>query len=395
MSKVVVVGGGFAGLVSAITCKKNNPSNEVIILEKLNVPGKKILVTGNGRCNYYNSKEENKFYHSNNIDFIENIDKEAIKSLDFYNKLGIIPTIKDGYYYPYSKEASTIRNALLEECNKLGIKIETNYKVENVIKNDSFIINNNLICDKLIIATGSPCYYKDEDLSGYEIAKSLGHNMVKLVPSLVQLICKGNYFKAWAGIRSDARVSLYIENELIKEERGEVMLTDYGLSGICIFNLSGDASRAISDNLYVRININFLPFLDENIYKFLEERDMSIRSSLSRILNSKLVDVIIDKCNLNGSTSFKELTDDEKDILVDNLLAFKVDVKDTKGFANAQVASGGIDTRDVDKNTMESKIVKGLFFAGEILDVDAICGGYNITFATLSGIKAGIGAAND
>jgi len=395
MSRIIVIGAGFAGLVSAITCKKNNPSNEVIILEKLNVPGKKILVTGNGRCNYYNSKQEKKFYHTNNIDFIDNIDKEVNKSLEFYNNLGIIPTIKDGYYYPYSKEASTIRNALLEECDRLKIKIETDYKVFKIYKDNDFIINDSLTCDRLIIATGSLSYYKDIDFSGYEIAKGFGHNLVKLVPSLVQLVCSGNYFKKWAGIRSDANLSLYIENELIKEERGEVMLTDYGLSGICIFNLSGDASRALSDNLKVRININFLPFLNQNIYKFLEERDMSIKSSLSRILNSKLVDIIIQKSNLNSNSSFKELSDEEKDNLVDNLLSFKVEVIDTKGFANSQVTSGGIDTKEVDRNTMESKLVKGLFFAGEILDVDAICGGYNIAFATLSGIKAGIGAAND
>ena len=395
MSRIIVIGAGFAGLVSAITCKKNNPSNEVIILEKLNVPGKKILVTGNGRCNYYNSKQEKKFYHTNNIDFIDNIDKEVNKSLEFYNNLGIIPTIKDGYYYPYSKEASTIRNALLEECDRLKIKIETDYKVFKIYKDNDFIINDSLTCDRLIIATGSLSYYKDIDFSGYEIAKGFGHNLVKLVPSLVQLVCSGNYFKKWAGIRSDANLSLYIENELIKEERGEVMLTDYGLSGICIFNLSGDASRALSDNLKVRININFLPFLTQNIYKFLEERDMSIKSSLSRILNSKLVDIIIQKSNLNSNSSFKELSDEEKDNLVDNLLSFKVEVIDTKGFANSQVTSGGIDTKEVDRNTMESKLVKGLFFAGEILDVDAICGGYNIAFATLSGIKAGIGAAND
>ncbi len=173
------------------------------------------------------------------------------------------------------------------------------------------------------------------------------------------------------------------------------MLTDYGISGICIFNLSGDASRALSDNLSVRVSINFLPFENINVYKFLEERNMSIKSSLDKILNSKLVDLILNKCNIDSSKSFAELDDSSKDKLVDNLIDFKVEVIDTKGFSNSQVASGGIDTRNINRDTMESKLVKGLFFAGEVVDVDAICGGYNITFATLSGIKAGIGASND
>ena len=395
MSKIVVIGAGFAGLVSAISCKRSNRENEVVVLEKLGTPGKKILVTGNGRCNYYNDNQKNRFYHSNNIDFVLGMDSEAERALNFYNELGIVPYIRDGYYYPYSKEASSIRESLLEECNKLGVKIITDYKVNSVTKEDKFRINNELECDKVIIATGSPCYYKDEDLTGYEIAKAFGHDIVKLVPSLVQLVCKGDYFKSWAGIRSEVKASLYIENEKINEEKGEIMLTDYGISGICIFNLSGDASRALSDNLNVRVSINFLPFENINTYKFLEERKMSIKSSLDKILNSKLVDLILNKCNINGSKEFAELDDSSKDLLVDNLIDFKVEVIDTKGFSNAQVASGGIDTRNINRDTMESKLVKGLFFAGEVVDVDAICGGYNITFATLSGIKAGIGASND
>ena len=396
MNKIVVIGAGFSGLVSAISAKREDSRDEVIILEKLPTPGKKILVTGNGRCNYYNDKQDNRFYHSSNIEFVDSIKEQTSKVLDFYNGLGIVPYIKDGYYYPYSKEATSIRTALLEECKKLDITITTDYKVEKLIKeNDKFIINDDITCDKVIVSTGSLSYYKDEDMTGYMIAKSFGHEIVKLVPSLVQLIGEGNYFKRWSGVRSEAEVSLYIENELIKKERGEIMLTDYGISGICVFNISGDASRAISDNLNVRVDINFLPFLEENIYEFLNNRDMSIRSSLDRVINSKLVDLIIDMSNIDPNKKFKELSDDDKDKLVDNLLSFKVDIVDTKGFENSQVTSGGVDTRGINKDTMESLLVNGLFFAGEVLDVDAICGGYNITFATLSGIKAGKGAAND
>ena len=393
MNKIVVVGGGFSGLVSAISAKKDN--NEVIVLEKRNIVGKKILVTGNGRCNYYNEVQENKFYHSSNEEFVSNIKDDTHMVLDFYNNLGIIPYVKDGYYYPYSKEASTIRNALEKKCNELGIKIITDYKVESIKKeNDSFIINNDITCDKVIVGTGSIAYYKDdEQLIGYDIAKSFGHSIIKLLPSLVQLKGNGNYYKKWAGVRSDAIVSLYVDNYLINKEKGEVMLTDYGLSGICIFNLSGHASRSLDLGLDVRVDINFLPWLNENIYKFLENRDGSIEYVLSGMLNSKLVSLILELCNINKDKMFKDLSDSEKDLLVDHLLNFKVNINGVNDFDKAQVVSGGIDTKEIDKDTYESKLVKGLYFVGEILDVDAICGGYNITFATLSGIKAGSDAS--
>ena len=171
------------------------------------------------------------------------------------------------------------------------------------------------------------------------------------------------------------------------------MLTDYGLSGICIFNLSGHASRSLDLGLDVRVDINFVPWLSENIYKFLENRDGSIEYVLSGMLNSKLVSLILELCNINKDKSFKELNDNEKDLLVDHLLNFKVDINGVNDFDKAQVCSGGIDTKEIDKDTYESKLVKGLYFVGEILDVDAICGGYNITFATLSGIKAGSDAS--
>jgi hypothetical protein len=233
-------------------------------------------------------------------------------------------------------------------------------------------------------------YYKDDNqLIGYDIAKRFGHNIVKCLPSLVQLIGKGDYFKKWVGVRSEVKASLYVDNYLIKEESGEIMLTDYGVSGICIFNLSSYATRSLSDNMNVRISINFLPWLNENLYKYLEKRDSDIESVLSGMINSKLVDLILDKCHINKESIFSKLSDVDKDILVDSLLSFNVEIVDTNGFDKAQVSTGGVDTKELDKDTFESKIVKGLYFIGEVVDVDGECGGYNITFATLSGIKCG------
>ena len=394
MTKVVVIGAGFSGLVSAITIKRNNSNIDVQILEKLSIPGKKILVTGNGRCNYFNDDQNLNHFHSSNNGFINNLDTSEV--LEFYSSIGIIPCIKDGYYYPYYKEASSVKDALLNEINRLNIKITTDYNVYKVIKeNDKFIINDDITCDKLIISTGSPCYYKDRDFTGYVLAENLGHKVIDVLPGLVQLVGEGNYFKKWQGVRSEAEVFLYIDNNLVKKEKGEVMLTEYGLSGICIFNLSSMASRALDLNKKVRVDINFLPFINDNYKEFFMTRKYPLKESLNSIINNKLVDLILDKCEIDGNRLFNELEDNEKDKLINNLKSFEVDITGTKDFDRAQIATGGVDTVDVNKDTMESNITKNLFFAGEVLDVDGDCGGYNIMFATLSGIKAGIGASND
>ena len=394
MTKVVIVGAGFSGLISAITIKRNNSNIDVTILEKLGVPGKKILATGNGRCNYYNDNNSLDHFHSDNESFIDGLDTNMV--LDFYNSLGIIPYIKDGYYYPYSKEASSIRNALLNECERLDVNITTNYRVSTIIKSDDkYIINNEITCDRLILCTGSPCYYKDRDFIGYAMAQELGHNIIDVLPGLVQLIGEGTYFDGWAGVRSEVVVSLYVDDELKKEEKGEIMLTDYGLSGICIFNLSSKVSNALDNSKNVRVDINFLPFLKEDPYKFLEDRNLPVKDSLERLINDKLVSLILDKCDIDSDSYFKDLDNNKKKLLVNLLISFRVNIIGTKDFDRAQIAIGGIDTKEINKDTMESTINKNLFFAGEVIDVDGDCGGYNIMFATISGIKAGLGASHD
>ncbi len=389
LSKIVIVGAGFAGISAAISAKNNK--NEIILLEKRNVVGKKILVTGNGRCNYYNDFQNDNCYHSSNDNFTKNLKDEAHIVRDFYSDLGIIPYIKDGYYYPYSKEASSIRNVLIRKCESLGIKIITSYTVNSIKKDDNkFIINDDITCDKVILATGSMAYYKDdEQLIGYDIAKSFGHNIIKCLPSLVQLKGKGNFFKKWAGVRSEVEIGLYIDDKLKCKEKGEIMLTDYGISGICVFNISGYASRAINDNSKVRVSINFVPWMKDNIYEYLNNRNEKLSDVLEGMLNAKLVSLILDECKVNSDITFKELSNSMKDKIIRYLIDFKLDIVGVNDFDKAQVSSGGVDTLEIDRNTFESKLVKGLYIIGEMVDVDGICGGYNITFATLSGIKAG------
>ena len=403
MKRIVIVGGGASGLISAIFSKTEN--NQVTVLERNSSCGKKILATGNGKCNYWNIDQNIKHYHSNNEELLEQIITKEIqdKVINFFNSLGIVPKIKNGYYYPFSNQATTIKNALLNEVKKKDIEIRQDFLVESIEKEDNhFIIksSNEIIkADKVIIATGSCASPKTgSDGIGYKLLKRLSHTVIEPKPALVQLKTTGNFLKEWAGIRTDVKVSLYENDKLIKEESGEIQLTDYGISGICVFNLSRYVSIGLEKNLNEEVMINFLPFIEKNPYEYLTnllKNNYSVKTQLENILNNKLVAVILNKTNIDENKSFKNLREDEKVRLINNLISFKVKVIGTNSFDQAQVCSGGIPLTEIDLTTMESKLVKGLYIVGELLDVDGDCGGYNLGFAWMSGIKAGIGCSKN
>ena len=388
--KIGIIGGGISGVVCAIKASINN---NVTIIERNDKLLKKLLLTGNGRCNYFNSNMDiSNFNSSSNLDsFIT--EKNINKVLDFYDSIGIIPKIKNGYYYPYSNTALSIKEALIKELKNNKVNVITDYLVENIeFKNNKFILNNNLEFDKLVIATGSRAYPKTgSDGIGYELLNSLNLNIIDPLPSLTPVIGSESYFNDWNGIRCEAKVSLYENNNFIKEEIGELQLTNYGLSGICIFNLSNIISRGINKGKKEVIHINFLPFVD-NIETFLIERNnklvnRTIIELLEGLLNYKLVKVILKKSNIKEDTILEQIKD--KNILYKNLIDFELNIKDTKGYDYSQVCSGGLDLNEINLNTMEVKKINNLYVIGELLDVDGLCGGYNITFATLSGIIAG------
>lgn len=403
MNHIVIVGGGASGLISAIHAKTSN--NKVTVLERNSSCGKKILATGNGKCNYWNIDQNIKHYHSNNEELLEQIITKEIqdKVINFFNSLGIVPKIKNGYYYPFSNQATTIKNALLNEVKKKDIEIRQDFLVESIEKEDNhFIIksSNEIIkADKVIIATGSCASPKTgSDGIGYKLLKRLSHTVIEPKPALVQLKTTGNFLKEWAGIRTDVKVSLYENDKLIKEESGEIQLTDYGISGICVFNLSRYVSIGLEKNLNEEVMINFLPFIEKNPYEYLTnllKNNYSVKTQLENILNNKLVTVILNKTNIDENRSFNDLKEDEKVRLINNLISFKVKVIGTNSFEQAQVCSGGIPLTEIDPTTMESKLVKGLYIVGELLDVDGDCGGYNLGFAWMSGIKAGIGCSKN
>lgn len=397
MKEVVIVGGGASGLTAAITAARNG--KDVTIIEKNNKCGKKILITGNGRCNFWNTDEDLSHFHSSNSNLLKQFitDERKNSILKFFDSLGLAYKTKNGYYYPFSNQAFTIENALLSECKKLNIKIINDITVEKIIKEDCFIINpnkENIKAKNIIIATGSKAAPKTgSDGLGYELAKSLGHNIITPLPSLVQLKADEPYFKNWSGIRTDVKVNLLINHKYIKSETGEIQLTNYGLSGICIFNLSGEAAKALNQNKNVIISINFIPFAS-NPKTFLQTLNKNsyhktISELLEGILHYKLIDIILKKAHLKRDLLLNTLTDNELNNLIKTLTDFQIKILDTHTLDHAQVCSGGIPLTEINSKTLESLKVKNLYFTGEIIDIDGDCGGYNLGWAWMSGIIAG------
>lgn len=397
MKEVVIVGGGASGLTAAITAARNG--KDVTIIEKNNKCGKKVLITGNGRCNFWNTDENLSHFHSSNSNLLKEFitDERKNSILKFFDSLGLAYKTKNGYYYPFSNQAFTIENALLSECKKLNIKIINDITVEKIIKEDCFIINpdkENIKAKNIIIATGSKAAPKTgSDGLGYEISKSLGHNIITPLPSLVQLKADEPYFKNWSGIRTDVKVNLLINHKYIKSETGEIQLTNYGLSGICIFNLSGEAAKALNQNKNVIISINFIPFAS-NPKTFLQTLNKNsyhktISELLEGILHYKLVDIILKKTHLKRDLLLNTLTDNELNNLIKTLTDFQIKILDTHTLDHAQVCSGGIPLTEINSKTLESLKVKNLYFTGEIIDIDGDCGGYNLGWAWMSGIIAG------
>lgn len=401
MAKVAIIGGGAAGLTASIYASKNH---DVTVFEKNKVCGKKITMTGNGRCNYWNADQDLSHYHSSSkkmLDvFLESFNREEV--LSFFEEIGLYPEIKNGYYYPYSLQAASVRNVLLEkaklqniqfknECEVLKIEVGADQKFKIYTTEDTYIF------DKVILANGSKAGISEEkNSSGYFLASQLGHKIIAVNPSLVQLVGKASFFKDWAGVRASANCTLYIENQKEKESAGEVQFTNYGVSGICIFNLSRDVKENLEKEKKVEVHFDFLPFLssDQKTLEWLEKRakllkNFTLETMFENLIPYKLLFVLLKQAHLKKEEYWENLREKEKENLVKTLKDFSLEIVDTKGFLNAQACSGGVCLEEVFLNTMESKIVKNLYIIGELLDVDGDCGGYNLGFAWMSGIKAG------
>ena len=388
--KIIVVGGGASGIVASIFAKRNN--NDVIVLEKNSKCLKKLLITGNGKCNYFNDDFSFEHYYSDSKDLSFINDSNKRKVLNFFSSIGVVPRVKNGYYYPNSNQSYSVHNSLLKEASLRGVEIRNGVKVLNIVKkNNSFVVstdNGDFICDRVIISTGGKSYPKTgSEGDGYIFGKSLGHKIVPVVPSLVGLVSNDKFIKPLSGVRCDACVSLNSKSEI-----GEVQFTDYGLSGICVFNLSNIASRLGNCSVKINFLYNFVSDFDSFCKLFDSVNGSVLNRSIGELLegylNYNIVNVILKMSGIDFSCSWNDLGN-KKRILFDNLVSFNVDIVGTRGFDVAQVSLGGISLDDIDVNTFESKIVPGLYFTGEVMDVTGDCGGYNLGFAFLSGMIAG------
>ena len=399
--KIIIVGGGASGLLAATIAK--NSHNEVTILEANNDIGKKILVTGNGRCNYWHEGITPSNYYTDDEEHLKAILMRKDETLDYLNTLGLVPTIKEGYYYPMSNQASSVRDMFKYQISKRGIDVITGFKVTSIKKeNNIYVISDgihHITCDKVIISCGSIASKKGANEKDNILFKSLGHQINPLLPALVPIIIEDAKKYNWAGIRTHANLTLVSNYKVLKEESGELQLTSSGLSGICTLNLSSIVSRELKKHNDVSIYLNFMPNI-ANVEEYLDKRSKmlnnpSINELLNSLINYKLIGIITNLLRIKTDTPYEELSKKEKAWLINNITNFECKVIGTEGYERSQVCTGGELLSEINPETMESKIVNGLYIIGEALDVDGECGGYNLAFAFTSGFIAGKSVSYD
>ena len=404
---LIIIGGGAAGLTSALIAKGSGI--DVAVIEGSDRIGKKILTTGNGRCNISNANIDNNRYHSENPNFAGSIlDCFGTKdTTDFFNRLGIpLVTIDGGKIFPMSMQASSVLDIIRFSLDEKKIPVYTDTKVKEIInvKNGFKIHCSNNIkyeCEKLIIATGGKSAPKTgSDGSGYTLAKQLGHSIISQVPALVQLKLNYTRLKALSGVKFDGYAEIFVNGNCLQKEFGEILFTDYGISGPPILQLSRTAAYGLSKNNKVSLCIDMLPTISyEDLVKFLDNHwsvfaNRSVYNSFTGIINKKIIPIILKEAKIDDiHKSCCDLSMDEKNTIYNLLKQWKFEVSDTNSFANAQVTAGGINTKEINPITLESNIVANLFFAGEILDVDGDCGGFNLQWAWSSGAIAGKNAS--
>lgn len=400
---VIVVGAGASGLVAAISAAEKGRS--VLIIEHKEKAGKKILATGNGKCNYTNMYQAPECYRSDDSTFamkvLSNFDNND--TLALFKKLGIIPKDKDGYIYPNSEQAASIVSVLLMECERLNIEIVYNEKVIEVVQPDFTLITSKSDDSRstyygkaLILATGGCASPKlGSDGSGYPLAEVFGHKIIKPLPALVALKSPDKFCKTVSGVRTIAKASIYVDMELLIEDEGEIIFTDYGVSGIPIMQISRYASKALNKGKKVHLYLDlFLPSTLNELIEILLKRcyrnpEKTIEEMMVGMLNNKLNYIIIKEAGLSPESPCHILNKSEIKKLATLIKKLKVNIKDTNTFDFAQVTSGGVSTLDIEANSMESKLKKGLYITGELIDVDGACGGYNLQWAWSTGYIAG------
>lgn len=386
---ICIVGAGFSGLVLAIKLARAGLS--VCLTELNRVVGRRILSTGNGRCNFTNSRMGAEYYYSNSpLDFIEDRHQELI---DFLREIGVIDRALDGYYYPITNQAKTVRDALENEVNNLGIEVLLDNRVTDIVKDDIFTVvthRTEIKCKMVCVASGGlSAATLGSSKFGYKMASKFGMQVTKLAPALVGVTSSDICLKELGGGRALGTVT-YKGHSC----EGEIQFNKDGVSGypvMCISRFIGfdELSKSIGD-----LEIDFISFMSQDelkqelITRFKHNENANITNALNGLSNEKVIAQVVSLSRIYADTIVSKLDEEDIDNLVYNFKHFIISIKNTKGFDNSQVTAGGIDLSSINISTMESKTTKGLYFTGEVLDVDGICGGYNLSFAYFSAAKA-------
>lgn len=401
--KIIIIGGGPAGMMAAIRAAQAGRS--VVVLEHMNRCGRKILATGNGRCNFTNRILGEDCYNSNGgfaMSVIRQFDNQQL--LRYFEELGVLSREKNGFLYPYSEQASSILQVLERHMRQLGVVVKTGTEVSRIQAADNgyqvFTNDGTFYAGKVIVAAGSKASPKSgSDGSGYKLLADMGISIKKPLPALTSLHGADPVFKNLAGIRCEAAVAILHKDKTVAKERGELQLTDYGISGIPVFQVSSIAVRLIHQYGRIRCEIDFVPFMSINeLVDYTKERckrspNDQLYDIFTGTLNSKLTDTMMTFFGFKKNTMLGDLSDARIEQLAHDYKHFCFELNGYHSYDFAQVCQGGVLVDEIDDRTMESRRYKGLYFAGEIVDVDGKCGGYNLQWAFSSGYVAG-GAAS-
>ena len=416
--KTIVIGGGPSGMMAAITAKKQG--DEVILLEKKESLGRKLLITGKGRCNITSSLSMDEFIKNTptNGRFLYSSFEQFtnLDIIDFLKKHGLkVKEERGNRIFPVTDKSIDVLKCFEEEIKDLKIKIEYNTKVKEILvkrENDKIKVigiktdKKEFFADKVVLATGGKSYpLTGSTGDGYDMAEKLGHKIVKIRPSLVPLetynndICKSLQGLSLKNVK--IKIADLEKNKEIYEDFGEMIFTHFGISGPIILSSSAHLCRYknIEEKLKSKkiiLKIDFKPALSEEkldariLRDFDEFKNKQFKNSLDKLLPQKLIPVVIKKSNINPLKKVNEITKEERKKLVELLKSFTLEIKGFRPIEEAIITNGGIDTKQINPKTMESKLVNGLFFAGEIIDVDSYTGGFNLQIAYSTGYVAGL-----
>ena len=393
-------------MAAAIAAKRQNAKANVIIFEHKDIPGKKILSTGNGRCNLTNEYMETSCFRSDCPEKLAPVLERfgANDTIRFFEDLGILTKSRNGYIYPRSDQASAVLDVLRMELKKLGIEVILNTHVKDIASTKKgfriFTDNKNYLADKVILSTGSKAAkVLGSDGSGYNLAKTFGHKLVPVVPALVQLKVKDFPFTKASGVRADACVKAIIDGQETASDTGELQITAYGISGIPVFQISRYIARALYEKKKALVCVDFIPQMEKDeLFSFFQNRKGLMKhvdagEFLIGIFNQKLIPRLLELSGIRMNTKVDTLTIEQLKKLAKQCKETMLTITDTNGFDNAQICAGGVSLDDINIDTMESYNQKGLYIIGELLDADGICGGYNLQWAWATGMIAGQSAA--